>query len=61
MKTTRRYCLKFAIFVLAALLTACTAAPGDYDVIIRGGTVYDGLGEDPIVADVAITGDRVSS
>jgi len=60
-KTTRRYCLKFAIFVLAALLTACTAAPGDYDVIIRGGTVYDGLGEDPIVADVAITGDRVSA
>ena len=61
MKTTRRYCLKFAIFVLAALLTACTAAPGDYDVIIRGGTVYDGLGEDPIVADVAITGDRVAA
>jgi len=60
-KTTRRYCLKFAIFVLAALLTACTAVPGDYDVIIRGGTVYDGLGEDPIVADVAITGDRVSA
>lgn len=61
MKTTRRYCLKLAIFVLAALLTACTAAPGDYDVIIRGGTVYDGLGEDPIVADVAITGDRVAA
>jgi N-acyl-D-amino-acid deacylase len=31
-----------------------------YDVIIRGGTVYDGLGTPGVRADVAITGDRVA-
>ena len=29
------------------------------DIILRGGQVYDGLGSDPITADVAITGDRI--
>jgi len=31
------------------------------DIILRGGQVYDGLGSDPITADVAITGDRIDS
>ncbi|MFT5193614.1 MAG: N-acyl-D-amino-acid deacylase [Cellvibrionaceae bacterium] len=31
-----------------------------YDVIIRNGTVYDGLGGDPFVADVALTGDTIA-
>jgi N-acyl-D-amino-acid deacylase len=30
-----------------------------YDVIIRGGDVYDGLGGAPVKADVAINGDRI--
>jgi N-acyl-D-amino-acid deacylase len=30
-----------------------------YDVVLRGGTVYDGSGEAPRVADVALRGDRV--
>jgi N-acyl-D-amino-acid deacylase len=30
------------------------------DVLLRGGTVYDGSGAEPVTADVAITGDRVS-
>ena len=30
-----------------------------YDVLISGGAVYDGSGADPVVADVAIAGDRV--
>ena len=29
-----------------------------FDLIIRGGTVYDGSGGDPFVSDVAIDGDR---
>jgi N-acyl-D-amino-acid deacylase len=32
-----------------------------YDVIIRGGTVYDGSGAKPYVADVAISGDRIAA
>jgi N-acyl-D-amino-acid deacylase len=29
------------------------------DVLIRGGTIYDGSGAAPLVGDVAIAGDRV--
>jgi len=32
-----------------------------FDVLIRGGLVYDGLGSAPVVADVAITGDTVTA
>jgi N-acyl-D-amino-acid deacylase len=31
-----------------------------YDVIIRGGTIYDGSGDAPFVGDVAIRGDRIA-
>ena len=31
-----------------------------HDLVIRGGTVVDGTGGEPFVADVAIDGDRVS-
>jgi len=61
MKTMHRICSRFSVFILAGLLAACSSGPGDYDVIIRGGTVYDGLGSDPIVADLAISGDRVAA
>src|SRR5439155_15280926 len=31
-----------------------------YDVVIRGGAVYDGTGADPIDTDVAIAGDTIA-
>lgn len=31
----------------------------DYDVVIRGGTVYDGSGSRPVKTDVGIRGDRI--
>ncbi len=31
-----------------------------HDMVIRGGKVYDGTGADPVLADVAIDGDRIS-
>ena len=40
-----------------ALAAACSHH--DHDVILRGGTVYDGSGEPPRVADVALDGDRI--
>jgi N-acyl-D-amino-acid deacylase len=43
---------------LAALLGACSP---DYDVILRGGTVYDGSGNAPVVADVAIAADTIAA
>ncbi|WP_373067950.1 amidohydrolase family protein, partial [Gemmatimonas sp.] len=49
-----------AVSRLTALLVlaACSAA-ADYDVVIRGGTLYDGSGGAPIVGDVAIRGDSI--
>ena len=32
-----------------------------FDVVIRGGTVYDGTGAPGAVADVAIQGDRIAA
>lgn len=44
---------------LVLLLSACATGPHGYDVVIRNGTVYDGSGAAPRVADVAIRGDRI--
>src|SRR4029453_15376211 len=37
-----------------------TTAEGNFDVIVRNGTVYDGTGAEPRKADVAIRGDRIA-
>jgi len=43
-----------------AALAACSFSPGEqYDVILRGGTIYDGSGGPPFVGDVAIRGDSI--
>jgi len=48
------------LLLVGVLLASCgPGEPGDYDVIIRGGDIYDGSGNDPIIADVAIAGDRI--
>ncbi|WP_428627289.1 N-acyl-D-amino-acid deacylase family protein [Sphingopyxis sp.] len=44
--------------LLSASVAAKTAAP-PYDLIIRGGTLYDGSGKPPVVGDVAIKDDRI--
>ncbi len=51
--------LPAALATLAAMV-ACAAPGADYDVVIRGGTVYDGSGDPPRVADVAIAGDTIA-
>lgn len=37
------------------------ARPAAFDVIIRGGDVYDGTGSPPVHADIGITGDRIAA
>ena len=34
---------------------------GEYSLVIRGGTVIDGTGADPVRADVAVQGDRIAA
>jgi N-acyl-D-amino-acid deacylase len=55
------------LIALLAIVLAMSAqdpspspARADFDVIIRGGTVYDGAGNEPRQADVAIRGDRIA-
>ncbi len=51
--------MKYIFFGLFIWLTSVTAYGQAYDVIIKGGTVYDGSGGAPIRADIAIKGDKV--
>lgn len=44
---------------LAGLMATSAAPPADYSLLIHGGTIYDGLGSEGVVGDVAIKGDRI--
>jgi N-acyl-D-amino-acid deacylase len=46
-----------AATIAVALATAAAAA---HDLVLRGGTIYDGSGDKPYVGDVAIDGDRIT-
>ncbi len=53
-----------ALAAVLSLLASCASAPPAapaYDVVIRGGTLYDGSGAAPVVADVAIARDRIAT
>ena len=49
------------IFAAAACWLTAFASPASYDVILRGGTIYDGSGEKPYTGDVAISGDKIAA
>ena len=63
MKQNFLWAVAFLTIVLAMLAQerSQSPAPADFDVIIRGGTVYDGTGAAPRQADVAIRGDRIAA
>ena len=54
-----RSCLLAWGLVLAGALPLRAAELAKYDVILRGGTVYDGTGSPGVVADVGISDDRI--
>ncbi|MFZ5669328.1 MAG: N-acyl-D-amino-acid deacylase family protein [Pseudomonadota bacterium] len=55
--------------VLSLFLLSCSSLPelsgtrtgAPFDIVIRGGTIYDGSGGTPFVGDVAIRGDRIAA
>src|SRR3546814_20452296 len=60
MATPRRFAPSLGLLCSSRLLAAPVAAQAPaYDLIIRGGTIYDGSGKPPVVGDVAIKGDRI--
>ena len=50
-----------ALLALFLLLLGGFAPQSGYDLVIRGGTIYDGSGRQPYVGDVAIEGDRIAA
>jgi N-acyl-D-amino-acid deacylase len=61
---TIRTVLAGAFFCLAAQAPSVTAlaaapSPADYDVLISGGTIYDGGGGVPFSGDIGLRGDRI--
>ncbi len=56
-----RRALAAALAAAAVGLAAPAAESPSFDVVIRGGTVYDGSGGEPRRADVGIRGDRVAA
>jgi len=50
-----------SIFAAAFCCMTAFASPVSYDVILRGGTIYDGSGEKPYTGDLAISGDRIAA
>ena len=65
MKQTSNHRSFLCAAILVSLTVAAVAAPESspspaYDVVIKGGTVYDGSGGEGHVADVAIRGDRIA-
>jgi N-acyl-D-amino-acid deacylase len=52
-----------AVALLFAIAASAAPAPppAAYNVVIRGGQVYDGNGGPPVIADVAVKGDRIAA
>ena len=50
-----------AAIAVALALPSAAAEPGAaYDIVMRGGTIYDGSGGAPYAADLAVNGDRIA-
>jgi N-acyl-D-amino-acid deacylase len=57
---TMRTWLCYLFFTILISCERIAAADAPFDIIIKGGTVYDGTGGEGHVADVAIRGDRIA-
>ncbi|HTY39234.1 MAG TPA: D-aminoacylase [Bacteroidota bacterium] len=49
------------IICAVAFFSFTCSRPPDYDLVIRGGTMYDGSGAPPVMSDIAIKGDRIAA
>ena len=55
-----RYSILGAAVAAVGILSA-QRRPAEYDIVLRGGTIYDGSGKTPFVGDVAIRGDVIAA
>jgi N-acyl-D-amino-acid deacylase len=49
-----------SVALIITLLFSC-AEKKSFDVVIRGGTIYDGSGSDPVVGDIGINSDTIAA
>ena len=47
--------------LLAGFMLSCEEERKDFDVIIKGGTVYDGSGSEGVITDIGIIGSKVEA
>ena len=60
MASQRRFAPSLLLLCSSMLVSASAVAQAPaYDLIVRGGTIYDGSGKPPVVGDVAIKDDRI--
>jgi N-acyl-D-amino-acid deacylase len=52
--------MKKLVLLLVCIVAFASCKKQEYDVIIRGGNVYDGSGSKPVVADVGINADTIA-
>jgi N-acyl-D-amino-acid deacylase len=53
--------IRFGLVALVLTLIISCTEKKSFDVIIRGGTIYDGSGGDPVVADIGINSDTIAA
>ncbi|TKJ44527.1 hypothetical protein CEE34_11080 [Candidatus Aerophobetes bacterium Ae_b3a] len=51
----------FIIFLICGPQTALSTSEKSYDVLIKGGTIYDGTLKPPYVADIGIKNDKIAA
>lgn len=51
--------IRFIFFFLLVTLGACNTSPKQFDLLIENGTIYDGNGGTPFVADIGVRNDRI--
>ena len=57
-----RRSVSLLIVAVPAVLLACPVARAhEYDVVLRGGTVYDRSGRPPVVANLAVRGETIAA
>ncbi len=54
-----RLLVPLLVFSVSLLMTSACSSEPEYDVVIRGGTLYDGSGGEGVVADLAISHDTI--
>jgi N-acyl-D-amino-acid deacylase len=57
----RKFLAVTAALLLGSTASAESAKAQHYDVLIRGGMIYDGTDSAPVLGDVALTGDRIAA